>query len=169
MKFIPKTVFILENGKYTEITYEELQFREQNMEGFKDRKFLPLYGTLMEVTKADYDDFYRVQRRQKYLYERAIAHRDFSYSELDTEEFNGEDILISPEETFDLYIVDKLMIEKLCEVLPRLSPEELEIIDILYKQGVSERELARRRNIPQKTLNNWKRKILEKLKNFLNN
>lgn len=169
MKFTPKTVFILENGKYTEITYEELQFREENIVGYKEKWFLPLHGTLMEVTKAEYDDFYKKKRRQKYINESAKECGEIYYSALDTEELNGEDILVSPEEPFDLYIADKLTIEKFPQTLSVLSKEERDIINSLYYEGVSERKLAKIMGIPRTTLGYQKQKILEKLKNILNN
>lgn len=43
-------MFVLENGQYAEITFEELQRREKEDKGYKDKYFLPLHGMLMEVT-----------------------------------------------------------------------------------------------------------------------
>ena len=44
--------------------------------------------------KADYEEYYRAKRRQKYLDERSAENGDFSYDMLTTDEFSGEDILI---------------------------------------------------------------------------
>lgn len=65
MKKQPKAVYIIENGGYTELTYEEFCRREQICPLYADKLFLPLYGRLMEVSKEDYAEFYRAKRRQK--------------------------------------------------------------------------------------------------------
>lgn len=52
MKKQPKAVYIIENGGYTELTYEEFCRREQICPLYADKLFLPLYGRLMEVSFA---------------------------------------------------------------------------------------------------------------------
>ena len=70
MKYAPEKVFIKENDTYVEISYQEF-CRKQNNE-FKDKFFISLHNMLMEVDEAYYTEFYREQRREKYLRERAI-------------------------------------------------------------------------------------------------
>ena len=82
MKKQPKAVYIIENGGYTELTYEEFRRREQICPLYADKLFLPLYGRLMEVSKEDYMEFYRAKRRQKYLDERSADNGDFSYDKI---------------------------------------------------------------------------------------
>ena len=48
-KYAPRKVFILENGEYVEISYEELCRREENDPSYKDKLFLPLYGMIKET------------------------------------------------------------------------------------------------------------------------
>ena len=64
VKYAPKKVFILENEKYKEITYSELQELEQSDKSYAEKFFLPLYGMLMEVTAETYKAYYRDKRRQ---------------------------------------------------------------------------------------------------------
>lgn len=94
MKKQPKAVYIIENGGYTELTYEEFRCREQICPLYADKLFLPLYGRLMEVSKEDYEEYYRQRNRQIYIDRRASRNGDVSYNALTTDEFNGEDILI---------------------------------------------------------------------------
>lgn len=47
MKKQPKAVYIIENGGYTELTYEEFCRREQICPLYADKLFLPLYGRLV--------------------------------------------------------------------------------------------------------------------------
>ena len=78
--------------------------RKQICPLYADKLFLPLYGSLMEVSKEDYTEFYRAKRRQKYLDERSADNGDFSYDMLTTDEFSGEDILkLTDEEQLLIY------------------------------------------------------------------
>ena len=124
MKYAPKKVFVLENNEYVEITYEELCHREATDKSYEDKLFLPLHGMLMEVTEDIYADFYRDKRRQQYITARAIANGDVSYDALNTDEFNGEDTLVDPDENVAEQVAQKMLIEKLHRVLPLLFREE---------------------------------------------
>ena len=52
-KYAPRKVFILENGEYVEITYEELCRREESNPSYKDKLFLPLYGADILVDDSE--------------------------------------------------------------------------------------------------------------------
>lgn len=65
MKYAPNKVFILENGSYVEISYEELCQRTTQDKSYEDKLFLPLHGMLMEVAEDEYRTFYKNVRRQK--------------------------------------------------------------------------------------------------------
>lgn len=67
MKYAPKKVFVLDNGIYTELSYEEFYLLKENNVSYADKFFIPLHGMLMEVTEETYRDFYKSQRRQKYI------------------------------------------------------------------------------------------------------
>lgn len=54
MKTTPKKVFILENGKYVEITYQEYQERKIRDEQYAKRWFIPVQDYLLETGKEDY-------------------------------------------------------------------------------------------------------------------
>lgn len=169
MKYAPKKVFILENNEYAEITYEELCRREMTEPCYADKLFLPLHGMLMEVTKDFYDDFYRDKRRQEYITARSIANGDVSYDALDTDEFNGEDTLVDPDENIAEQVAQRMMVEKLHHVLPLLSEDERNLIIALFYERHTEREYATAIGISQVAVHKRKHRILEKLKNFLEN
>lgn len=168
MKYTPRKVFILENGEYIEISYEELcRLTEDNNSPYADKLFLPLHGMLMEVTEDAYKDFYRDKRRQKYLNERSEVNEDFSYDMLTTDEFNGEDILIDDSDDIAVQVEHKMMLDKLRSLFPLLSEEEQKLLNALYFKGMSERDWSKVSKIPQKTINDRKRRILAKLKKLL--
>lgn len=169
MKYSPKKVFVLENGQYTEITFEELQRREKDIIGYKEKYFLPLHGMLMEVTKEGYTLYYKEKRRERYIAEQAKEVGAFSYDALTTDEFNGEEILVdvnnSPEEEAERH----LMIEMMLGLFQKLTTEEQTLIKAIYFDGMSEREYAAKLGIYHNAVHKRKLKILEKLKKLMKN
>ena len=111
--YVPRKVFILESDGYTELSYEEFCRRRETNPSYAGKLFLPLYGMIMEVSKADYEDFYRQERRQKYIDERSAGNGDISYDMLTTKDFNGEDILIDGREDISEQVARKMMLDKL--------------------------------------------------------
>lgn len=116
MKYTPKKVFILEEGKYIEMPYEEFNRRKQEDESYREKWFLSLHGMLMEVTKEEYLSYYKEKRRQRYIEERAKKFGTFSYDALTTDEFNGEDILVDSVTDISKEVEHHLMLEKLLKV-----------------------------------------------------
>lgn len=167
--FAKSKCFIKTDNGYEEITYEELLCREEADPSYKGRRFLPLHGMLMEVTPEQYRDFYKARRRQKYLYERSRENRDISIDMLTTEQFNGADILVSDGMDIEEQVAYKLLLDKLHSCLSLLTEEEQELIYALFFGKKTEREWSAETGIPQKTINNRKRKILLKLKALLEN
>lgn len=167
MKKQPKTVYIIENGKYTELTYEEFRHREQTCPLYADRLFIPLHGMLMEVSEKDYLDFYKNKRRQKYIDERSAENGDFSYDMLTTDDFNGEDILPDKSEPLDEQVVQKIMTDKLKSALPLLAEDEQKLIREIFYENLSERKLAEKYSVSQVAIHKRKTRILDKLKKFI--
>ncbi len=169
MKMTPKKVFVLENGNYIELTYEELCSREQTIESYKDKLFLPLHGMLMEVTEEDYIAFYKAERRRRYVVERDVQNGVFSYEDYTTEEFNGEDMLVDNSVNIEEEVEQRFIEEKIQEFLGRLSEKDREIIIALYFEGLTEREYAKKKGIYHNAVHDRKLKVLRYLKNFLEN
>lgn len=170
MKYTPRKVFILEDNRYTEITYEELCHKiEDKTTSYAEKLFIPLHGMLMEVTEDAYRDFYKDKRRQKYLKERSEENGDISYDMLTTDEFYGEDILIDDSIDIAAQVERMIMTDKLKQCIALLKTEEYELINALFFRNLSEREWSAETGIPQKTINDRKRRILVKLKKFMEN
>lgn len=122
----------------------------------------------VEVTEEIYREYYRMERRERYLVERDMKQQVHYYNALDTDEMNGidafpsainiEEILIKEEGTRGLY-----------QALNQLKEHELELIRQLYFTGRTERELAIKSGVRQQTLNEKKVRILKKLKKFIKN
>lgn len=169
MKDTPKKVFVLENGNYKELSYEDFCLLKENDISYADKPFIPLHGMLMEVTEETYRDFYRDRRRQKYIDERSAENNDFSYDMLTTDDFNGEDILPDESEPVDEQVIRKIMTDKLKSVLPLLAEDEQKLIREIFYDELSERSLAEKYGVSQVAIHKRKVKILEKLKKLLGN
>ena len=167
MKKQPKAVYIIENGKYTELTYDEFRRREQICPLYADKLFLPLYGRLMEVSKEDYAEFYRAKRRQKYLDERSADNGDFSFDSLTTDEFNGEDILVDRQPDICETIVERIMTDKLRKAVCSLRKDEQKLITEHFYEGVSQTELAQKYGVNQSNISRKICRILVKIKKLM--
>ena len=167
MKKQPKAVYIIENGGYTELTYEEFRRREQICPLYADKLFLPLYGSLMEVSKEDYEEYYRQRNRQIYIDRRASRNGDVSYNALTTDEFNGEDILIAEQPDVCDTVVESIMTDKLKEASLKLTDEEQLLIYRHYYADIPGTELAEIYGVSQQAISKRIAKIRVKLKNLL--
>ena len=169
MKKEPKAVYIIENGGYTELTYEEFRRRVQICPLYADKLFLPLYGSLMEVSKEDYEEYYRQRNRQIYIDRRASRNGDVSYNALTTDEFNGEDILIAEQPDVCDTVVESIMTDKLKEAILKLTDEEQLLIYRHYYADIPGTELAEIYGVSQQAISKRVAKIRVKLKNLLEN
>ena len=167
MKYAPKKVFILENGVYREISYNELKQLEQADKSYMDKFFLPLHGMLMEVTEEAYKEYYRDKRRQKYIDERSKLNGDVSYNALDTDETLGEDILADRRTDVEMQVINQMTVEQLRKAFLLLSPDERELITAIYIQNLTEREFAKKKGVYHNAVHKRKLRVLEKLKKFL--
>lgn len=167
MKKEPKAVYIIENGEYTELTYEEFRRREQICPLYADKLFLSLYGRLMEVSKEDYEEYYRQRNRQIYIDRRASRNGDVSYNALTTDEFNGEDILIAEQPDVCDTVVESIMTDKLKEAILKLTDEEQLLIYRHYYADIPGTELAEIYGVSQQAISKRIAKIRAKLKNLL--
>ena len=167
VKYAPEKVFILENGKYKEITYSELQELEQSDKSYAEKFFLPLYGMLMEVTAEAYKAYYKDKRRQKYIDERSLLNGDVSYDALDTDDTLGAEVFADTKTDVEAAVINKMTVAELRKAFLLLSPDERELIKVLFIDGATERKAAEIYGISQVAIHKKKNKILAKLKDFL--
>jgi len=136
------------------------------MEEQERRYALVVKKQRIEVTKEVYKSYYKFTEREKYLNKLA----EKKHISLETCRQNGlqVDYKISHTiESIEDAIARREMLEKLKICLETLSEQERLLIDALYFQGKSERQLSAETQIPQRTINDRKRKILLKLKKLM--
>lgn len=120
------------------------------------KKYIRVNNNLFEVSSEIYTVFYQMKRHEKYLLEAEVKQGVMLYSNLDTDNYSRENL-----------IIDKIMYSKLREALKALDGDELKIIKGIFFSNKSERQLSKDMSIPQRTINYKKQKILSKLKSLL--
>lgn len=126
--------------------------------------FLRLYDISFPVSREQYQDYYKEQNRWAYLQKLDGKHKLVYYYALDTDEYTGEEILEDTALSVEDMVEQKLLLEQLTSSMAQLLPEEKMLVEELFLKGRTERELGTSIGIPQKTINNRKRKVLLKLR-----
>ncbi len=148
---------------YIQITEDELQAYKKNSES---KIFLINLGhSVMEVDEIAYHDFYKEENREDYRQKLAIRN-NVSMECLISGEFNECNLVVDASEPLDEKIMRKMMIEKLPEAISILNDEEKTLIYQLYFENMSERQISSLTTVPQKTINNRRKRILKKLFDF---
>lgn len=166
-KLNPKKVFIIADGGYREITPVEYEFRKETDAGYREKKFIGLHSMIMEVSEKEYIGFYRNKRRQKYLDEQRRDNGDVSYDALNSDEFNGEEILIAELPDVCDTLVHQQLLDKLRQAVDALPEDEKALIAQHFYDGVPQTELAKKHGVNQSNISRRISKILAKLKNLL--
>lgn len=121
-------------------------------------------GKLVEVTEEVYRAYHGMERRLLTLDEKDERNGKTLYSDLDTAETLGEEMV--PD--FDSVSVEDAAIahvlhEQLQRALSQLTPPEQKLIYEIYFRDLSERQVSKRSGVPYMTVHNRKVKILKKL------
>ena len=132
--------------------------------------YIRIKKALVEVTKEVYRVYYQMDRHERYLTEKDIAHKVWQYSNLDTEDILGEEMIPDLQSTSveDLATAN-LLVEKLRRCIKLLPDADQRLIHSIFYEGMSERQFARKEGIPLMTVRDKKVKILARLKSFLKN
>lgn len=165
MNFIPKKIFILDKGKHKEITYQEFLKLKSDKESFGNRKFVGAHGMIFEADEKLYREYYSYKRRLLYVKEIAAEENieEVSYDVLSTAEFK----ISNAERDFVEDVELKIMSETLHRCIDLLNSKEKELIQALYFQGLSERNYAEFKGVSQNAIHKRKKRILAKLKKFI--
>lgn len=166
-KLTPKKVFIIADSGYREITPTEHEFRKETDAGYREKKFIGLHSMIMEVSEKEYIEFYRNKRRQKYLDEQRRDNGDVSYDALNSDEFNGEDILIAELPDVCDTLAHQQLLDKLHQAVDTLPEDEKALIIAHFYDEVPQTELARIYGINQSNISRKIGKILSKIKKLM--
>ena len=169
MRYAPRKVYIKESGGYVELTYKDFCRRRQADQSYMDKLFIPVQGCLLEVVREQYTDFYRDKERWRYLKKLDTNHSPLSLEGFTDSEGNMLDFVI--DETVDVAetVVHAVMVDRLKAALPLLSDSEQTLIQAIFFEEFSEREVGLLLGVTQSVVNKRKAKILAKLRKIIEN
>lgn len=167
MKYNPKKVFILDDGKYIEITYQDFCNRRELDLSYDNKHFIPVQGMLMEVSSQAYKDFYRDKERYRYIKKLDIENGLLSFDEFDSEGDNGSDFISVNTDDLSEIVSNSIMLDKLRLCISKLKTEEQELIYQHYFDEISEVKLGEMYGVSQQAISKKLKKIRFKIKNLM--
>ena len=169
MKYAPRKVYIKENDGYMELSYMDFCHRRQADQSYMDKLFIPVQGCLLEVVREQYADFYKEKERWRYLKKLDTNHSLLSLEGFTDSEGNILDFIVDEAVDVAETVVRAVMVDRLKAALPLLSDGEQTLINAIFLEELSEREVGLRLGITQSVVNKRKAKILAKLRKIIEN
>ena len=169
MKYAPRKVYIKENSGYVELSYTDFCRRRQADQSYMDKLFIPVQGCLLEVVREQYADFYKEKERWRYLKKLDTNHSLLSLERFTDSEGNILDFIVDEAVDVAETVVRAVMVDRLKAALPLLSDSEQTLIQAIFFEELSEREVGLRLGITQSVVNKRKSKILAKLRKIIEN
>ena len=169
VKYAPRKVYIKKDGDYVELSYQDFCRRRQADQSYMDKLFIPVQGCLLEVVREQYTDFYRDKERWRYLKKLDTNHSLLSLEGFTDSEGNVLDFIVDEAVDVAETVVHAVMVDRLKAVLPLLSSSEQTLIQAIFFEELSEREVGLRLGVTQSVVNKRKAKILAKLRKILEN
>lgn len=116
-------------------------------------------GTLVEVTREVYLEWYQSRRRERYQQERK---QKFGVCSLEELEENGVAV-ITMTDSLEETAMKKFCVDKLKEVMENLPEEDAYLLYLLFFEEVSVKEAAQLCGCSRRTVENRKKRILKEL------
>ena len=142
---------------------------QESDQTYMDKLFIPIQGCLLEVVREQYTDFYRDKERWRYLQKLDTKNRLLSLDGFTDSEGNPLDFITDEAVDIAETVVNAVMVDRLKAALPLLSDSEQELIQAIFFDGLSEREVGARLGITQSVVNKRKARILIKLRKIIEN
>ena len=135
----------------------------------KEKYMIKVEGKLVEVTPDVYYAYFRMERQERWQEEKQQGHAVVSYDALDDGETVGMEVvpdLTTP--SMEEAVMTREIHEKLHRALDALPKAERELIQAIYFDGFTEKEYAVSSGLSQQGVSYRLRKILSKLRIFMN-
>ena len=132
----------IKKGIYEEIQYKDLKEKRKRFITYKNKKFIKIENSLLEVSKREYEIIESEDQRRKYV-KRIEKKKVISY---DNKDENGTVLINSIKDVnYDIEseVERKLEIERLKKALLQLNDDEYKLIKELFYKEIPLREYAR--------------------------
>ena len=169
MKYAPRKVYIKENDGYIELSYKDFCRRRQADQSYMDKLFIPMQGCLLEVVREQYVDFYKEKERWRYLKKLDTNHKLLSLEGFTDSEGNVLDFVVDEAVDVAETVVRAVMVDRLKTAVSLLSNGEQALINAIFFEELSEREVGLQLGVTQGVVNMRKAKILAKLRKIIEN
>lgn len=134
----------------------------------KDYYYITVKGKRIDVSKEVYTAHQQMERAERTLEERDKRNGLLHYEELTTISLSGEEIIHDlTQESVEELVIAEIMKKRLRESIQMLSEKEKTIIEAYYFDGLTERQIAKGRDVSQTTIHRYRKKAIEKLKKLL--
>ena len=133
------------------------------------KKSLPMQRCLLEVAREQYTDFYRDKERWRYLQKLDTKNSLLSLDGFMDDEGNALDFIADESADVEKAVIHAVMLDRLKTALPLLSDSEQALIQAIFFDGLTEREVGFRLGMTQSVINKRKAKILAKLRKIIEN
>ena len=167
MKYAPRKVYIKESGGYVELSYTDFCRRRQADQSYMDKLFIPIQGCLLEVVREQYTEFYRDKERWRYLKKLDTKNSLLSLDGFVDDKGNALDLIADEAADIAETVVNAVMVDRMKAALSLLSDSEHALIQAIFFEELSEREVGLRSGLTQSVVNKRKAKILAKLKKIM--
>ena len=135
----------------------------------KEKYMIKVEGKLVEVTPDVYYAYFRMERQERWQEEKQQGHAVMSYDALDDGETVGVEVvpdLTTP--SMEEAVMTREIHEKLHRAVDALPKAERELIQAIYFGVFTEKEYAVSSGLSQQGVSYRLRKILSKLRIFMN-
>ena len=124
---------------------------------------------MLEVAREQYTDFYRDKERWRYLQKLDTKNSLLSLDGFKDDEGNALDFIADESADVEKAVIHAVMVDRLKAALPLLSDSEQALIQAIFFDGLTEREVGFRLGMTQSVINKRKAKILAKLRKIIEN
>lgn len=133
--------------------------------------YISLHGEAQEVSREVYQAYYQGKRKEKYIYERDQAHENhiLDISGMEELEFESGYCLASAQPSIDDLLLAKELHNHLHQCLQMLPVADRALIQAIYFSGETESSYAKKIGLTQPGISKRHKKILAKLRKFMNN
>lgn len=133
--------------------------------------YITLKGVHYEVSQEVHDAFYQAERQERYMAEKDQSHNlvilNISGME-ELEEGKNQEHLASSQQGVESLLIKKEMVEHLHQCLQKLPKAERNLIYAIFYEEETESSYAERAGLTQSGVSKKRKRILEKLKRFMN-
>ncbi len=130
--------------------------------------YIPVGGKSYETTKEIYEVYYQMDRRERYLEERDIKKGVQTFSDISNSFYVAEEMIADINVDVTTTAISNILFETVIKVISILTEEEKWLIQELFLNEKTEREVASLLSISKTALHYRKERVIRKIRKQLN-